>query len=78
MKEYRIRPKEANLSFLEDLDEEQRKAVVESEGRCIVIAGPGSGKTRVITYKIAYLLANGVDPSRILLVTFTRAAAREW
>ncbi|AIY88826.1 MULTISPECIES: ATP-dependent helicase [unclassified Thermotoga] len=77
MKEYRIRPKEANLSFLEDLDEEQRKAVVESEGRCIVIAGPGSGKTRVITYKIAYLLANGVDPSRILLVTFTRAAARE-
>ncbi|HBF10174.1 ATP-dependent helicase [Thermotoga neapolitana] len=77
MKEYRIKPKKTDLSFLEDLDEEQRKAVVESEGRCIVIAGPGSGKTRVITYKIAYLLANGVDPSRILLVTFTRAAARE-
>ncbi|PLV59955.1 ATP-dependent helicase [Thermotoga sp. KOL6] len=77
MKEYRIKPRESDLSFLRELDEEQRKAVVESKGRCIVIAGPGSGKTRVITYKIAYLLACGIDPSRIMLVTFTRAAARE-
>ncbi len=77
MKEYRIRPREKTFDFLNDLDEEQKKAVLESSGRSIVVAGPGSGKTRVITYKIAYLISQGVDPSRILLVTFTRAAARE-
>ncbi|RLL82188.1 ATPase AAA [Petrotoga sp. HWH.PT.55.6.1] len=59
------------------MDEEQREAVIKSEGRSIIVAGPGSGKTRVITYKIAYLLNNGVEPENILLVTFTRAAARE-
>ena len=77
MKEYRIRPKGVSFDFLNDLDEEQKRAVLESSGRSIVVAGPGSGKTRVITYKIAYLISQGVDPSRILLVTFTRAAARE-
>jgi len=65
-------------SFLEnELDEEQKEAVIKSEGRSIIVAGPGSGKTRVITYKIAYLLNKGVEPENILLVTFTRAAARE-
>lgn len=65
-------------SFLEnELDEEQKEAVIKSEGRSIIVAGPGSGKTRVITYKIAYLLNNGVKPENILLVTFTRAAAKE-
>jgi len=63
--------------FENELDEEQKEAVIKSEGRSIIVAGPGSGKTRVITYKIAYLLNNGVEPENILLVTFTRAAARE-
>ncbi len=65
------------LTYLNDLDEEQRRAVVESVGRSIVIAGPGSGKTRVITYKLLHLLKSGVKPSQILLVTFTRAASNE-
>ncbi|ODN29883.1 AAA family ATPase [Fervidobacterium thailandense] len=65
------------LRFLEELDEEQREAVLNSSGRTVVIAGPGSGKTRVITYKIAYLLQTGIKPSEIVLVTFTRAAAKE-
>lgn len=81
LKEYRLKKEEisdkAVEEFLKDLDEEQKRAVVESTGKCVVIAGPGSGKTRVITYKIAYLLINGFKPSEILLVTFTRAAARE-
>ncbi len=63
--------------IMNELDAEQRNAVLNSFGKSVVIAGPGSGKTRVITYKIAYLLGNGVKPSEILLVTFTRAAAKE-
>ncbi|APT73779.1 ATPase AAA [Thermosipho melanesiensis] len=59
------------------LDEEQYKAVVESSGKTLVIAGPGSGKTRVITYKIAHLIDSGIKPNEIMLVTFTKAAARE-
>jgi len=64
-------------SYLENLDPEQLEAVLKSSGRSLIIAGPGSGKTRVITYKLAYLLQCGVKPSNILLVTFTRAAANE-
>ncbi|BBE30890.1 DNA helicase [Tepiditoga spiralis] len=60
-----------------ELDSEQLEAVVNSRGRSLIIAGPGSGKTRVITYKIAYLMYNGINPKNILLVTFTRAAAKE-
>lgn len=65
------------IDYFQELDEEQRVAVLESEGRSLVIAGPGSGKTRVITYKLLHLLSIGVEPSQILLVTFTRAAANE-
>ncbi len=61
----------------DELDPEQQSAVLDSTGKVVVIAGPGSGKTRVITYKIAHLLTSGIKPSEILLVTFTRAAARE-
>lgn len=63
--------------YLAELDEEQKQAVLCSSGRSIVIAGPGSGKTRVITYKLLHLLRSGIRPSEILLVTFTRAAANE-
>ncbi|APT72159.1 ATPase AAA [Thermosipho affectus] len=63
--------------FEKELDEEQYEAVTKSQGKTLVIAGPGSGKTRVITYKIAYLINSGVKPQEIMLVTFTKAAAKE-
>ncbi len=64
-------------AFLKDLDDEQKMAVLDSEGRSLIIAGPGAGKTTVIVYKLAYLLLRGVSPSSIMLVTFTKKAARE-
>lgn len=60
-----------------ELDDEQFKAVKESTGYSLIVAGPGSGKTRTVTYKIAYLISNGIKPNEIALMTFTRAAARE-
>ena len=65
------------VDFIGELNDAQKAPVVHKEGPLIVIAGAGSGKTRVLTYRIAYLIQNGVDPFEILSLTFTNKAARE-
>ena len=81
MKKYTLRrdvtPGKSLLDYEGELNEEQLKVVTAPDGPILVIAGAGSGKTRVVTYRVAHLLERGVSPQAILLLTFTNKAARE-
>ena len=76
---FTVQPRGARfrLDLERDLNEAQRAAVTCGDGPKLVIAGAGSGKTRTITYRVAYLMTRGIQPSQILLATFTNKAARE-
>ncbi len=65
------------IDYSAALNQEQLAVVLEGDGPCLVLAGAGSGKTRTLTYRVAYLIEHGIDPSSILLLTFTNKASRE-
>ena len=68
---------EYSLSFLDELNPEQKKAAMNISGPLLIIAGAGSGKTKTLTYRIAYALSQGIQSSSILALTFTNKAAEE-
>jgi DNA helicase II / ATP-dependent DNA helicase PcrA len=65
------------IDYAKELNQEQLDVVLHGDGPCLVLAGAGSGKTRTVTYRVAYLLEQGADPASLLLLTFTNKAARE-
>ena len=74
---HRPQPTGPRIDFAAELNPQQLEAVTASPGPALVIAGAGSGKTRTLTYRVAYLIENGIQPQHILLLTFTNKAARE-
>ena len=81
MKQYTLKPladsPNFSIDYEKELNEEQYRVVAQGDGPCLVLAGAGSGKTRTLVYRVAYLLEKGVKPNRILLATFTNKAAKE-